>query len=167
VEEIGVITPESVQQTLALLQTLFDYVVVDSGHSLDDLTAAALNVSHAVFLVSGLTIPVMRNTRRFLDIIENLNYPYENIKIIINRYSKKADISLKDIEELLKQKVFWLIPNDFVVTIEAINSGEPISKMAPKSEIRKSLRRLALAITTEGKSDKKPSLFGRLFKSHA
>ncbi|HSF32998.1 MAG TPA: AAA family ATPase [Candidatus Tectomicrobia bacterium] len=167
VEEIGVITPESVQQTLALLQTLFDYVVVDSGHSLDDLTASALNMSQTVFLVSGLTIPVMRNTRRFLDIIESLDYPCENIKIVVNRYSKKATISLKDVEAALKQKVFWLIPNDFFVTIDAINKGEPISNMAPKSEVRKSLHKLAFAIMTEGNVDKKPSLFGRLFKSHA
>jgi pilus assembly protein CpaE len=167
VEEIGVITPESVQQTLALLQTLFDYVVVDSGHSLDDLTAAALNMSQTVFLVSGLTIPVMRNTRRFLDIIESLDYPYENIKIIVNRYSKKAAISVKDVEEALQQNVFWLIPNDFFVTIDAINKGEPISNMAPKSEVLKSLRKLAFAIMTEGKTDKKPSFLGKLFKSHA
>ena len=38
----GLVDRENVERTLELLQTQFDYIVLDSGHMLDDTTAAAL-----------------------------------------------------------------------------------------------------------------------------
>src|SRR6266511_3552663 len=92
VEEIGLLTPEAVEKTLELLQTMFDYVVIDSGDSLADTTLATLNISPTVFLVCTLTLPVLRNAKRLLDILSHLNYPTGHINIVVNRFEKRTEV---------------------------------------------------------------------------
>jgi len=124
IEDLGLLTPESVERTLELLQTQFDYIVLDSGHMLDDTTVAALRVAPTLLLVSTLTLPVMRATKRWLDIFSRLDVPADNIKLVVNRHkSKNREISLHDFEDTLKTKAFWLVPNDYLVTLKAINTG--------------------------------------------
>src|SRR2546428_4211844 len=163
VQEIGLLTPESVQRTLELLQASFDYVILDSGHILDDITITALGISSALFLVSALTLPAVRNTRRFFDILVDLGLPKEKIKIVVNRYtSKNREISLQDFEDTVKQKPFWLVPNDYPTTLRAINTGRPISAIARRAKITKSFTNMAGTFSIE---EKKSSLLSRLFRA--
>lgn len=166
IEEVGTLNAESAVKTLDLLKSTFDYVVVDSGHSLDDITIATLNMSSSVFVVTSLTLPVLRNTKRFLDIFSDLGQQANIIKVIVNRYqAKNVDVTLKDLENVLKQKPHWMIPNDYFTALGAINKGEPISSTAKRSDIAKSFARLAEAFQDkQEKEDGKRSFLGKLFK---
>jgi pilus assembly protein CpaE len=166
VEEIGLLTPEAVEKTLELLQVMFDYIVIDSGDSLADTTLATLNISPTVFLVGTLTLPVLRNTKRLLTILAHLNYPLDHINIIVNRYEKHTEVSVKDMEEVLGRKASWMIPNDYFTTMNAINKGQPLSTIAGRADVTKSFRKLAQALSTEEQTAKKTSFFSRLFKSN-
>jgi pilus assembly protein CpaE len=165
VEEIGSLTAESAEKTLALLQESFDYIIVDSGDSLADTTLAVLNMSPTLLLVSTLTVPALRSTKRLLDIFSHVGYPRENVEIIVNRFQKRTEVSLKDMEDLLGKEVFWKIPNDYFATMEAINKGKPLSTIARRAEITKSFHKLAIALSTD-KKEGSASFFGRLFRSN-
>jgi pilus assembly protein CpaE len=166
IEEIGVLTAESAVKTLDLLKSTFDYVVVDSGHSLDDITIATLNMSSSVFIVTSLTLPILRNTKRFLDIFSDLGHDANEIKVVVNRYhAKNVDVSLKDLENVLKQKPHWMIPNDYFTSLSAINKGEPISSISKRSEIAKSFAKLAESLQDKPEEvSGKRSFLGKLFK---
>lgn len=166
IEEIGVLTAESAVKTLELLRATFDYVVIDSGHSLDDITIATLNMSSSVFVVTSLTLPILRNTKRFLDIFGDLGHEANDIKVIVNRYqAKNVDVTLKDLENVLKQKPHWMIPNDYFTALGAINKGEPISSVSKRSDIAKSFAKLAETLQNpQDKEDGKKSFLGKLFK---
>jgi pilus assembly protein CpaE len=166
VEEIGMLTPEAVEKTLELLQTMFDYIVIDSGDSLADTTLATLNISPTVFLVGTLTLPVLRNTKRLLTILAHLNYPVDHINIIVNRYEKHTEVSVKDMEEVLGRKASWIIPNDYFTTMNAINKGQPLSTIAGRADVTKSFKKFAQALSTEEQTGEKTSFFSRLFKSN-
>jgi pilus assembly protein CpaE len=166
VEEIGLLTPEAVEKTLELLQTMFDYVVIDCGASLADTTLATLNISPTVFLVCTLTLPVLRNTKRLLDVLAHLSYPTENISVIVNRYEKHTEVSIKDMEEVLGRQASWLIPNDYLTTMNAINKGQPLHVIASRADVTKNFKKLAQTLTTEERQERKTSLFSRLFKSN-
>jgi pilus assembly protein CpaE len=165
VEEIGSLTAESAEKTLALLQESFDYIIVDSGDSLADTTLAVLNMSPTLLLVSTLTVPALRSTRRLFDIFSHVGYSRENVEIIINRFQKRTEVSLKDMEDLLGKEVFWKIPNDYFSTMEAINKGQPLSVTARRAEITKSFHKLA-AILSADEKEHYTSFFGRLFRSN-
>src|SRR5919109_886338 len=165
VDEIGLLTPDAVEKTLDLLQTMFDYVIIDSGDSLADTTLATLNMSPTVFLVCTLTLPVLRNTKRLLNILSHLHYPTEHISIVVNRYEKRTEVSPKDMEEALGRKASWLIPNDYFTTMNAINKGQPLSVIADRADVTKSFKKLAQALSIEEQAVEKTSFFSRLFKS--
>jgi pilus assembly protein CpaE len=166
VEDIGLLTPEAVERTLELLQTMFDYIIIDSGDSLADTTLATFNLSTTVFLVCTLTLPVLRNTKRLLNILTHLNYPTDHIKTIVNRYEKHTEVSVKDMEEVLGRTASWMIPNDYFTTMNAINKGQSLSAVASRADVTKSFKRFAQALMTEERKDHKGSFFSRLFKSH-
>jgi pilus assembly protein CpaE len=153
VEEMNELTLECVEQSLELLQSMFDYVILDSGHMLDEITMTTLNRSSALFLISTLTLPVVRNTKRLVTLLSNLNYPTESIKIIVNRYKSKHEISLRDFEESLKQKPFHTIPNDYITASNSINKGMALSGIRKRAKITKEINKLAINISKEKRKD--------------
>ena len=166
VEEIGLLTPEAAEKTLELLQTMFDYVVIDSGDSLADTTLATLNISPTVYLVCTLTVPVLRNTKRLLNILSHLRFPTDHINILVNRYEKHTEVSLTDMEVVLGRQASWMIPNDYITTMNAINKGQPLAAIFVRAEVTKNFSRLAQTFITDTQQVHKASLFSRLFRSN-
>ena len=141
---VNVATPGIIEKLLNEMQEVFDLIIVDGGQSLDDVSLKILEMSDKVLLVGILSLPCLTNIKKLLWTFRRLGYPPEkNTKIIINRYHKKSDISLKEAEESIDNKIFWLIPNDFSTTMSAINRGKTLSSIAPKEEITKNLKDLA------------------------
>jgi pilus assembly protein CpaE len=104
-------------------------------------------MSDNVLLISLLSIPCLSNTNSLLKSFVNSKCQEEElIKIIINRYLKKSEISLKDAEDAINRKIFWAIPNDYNTTMSAINQGKALCQFASKAPITKSLREMAGAL---------------------
>jgi len=139
-----VATPEIIEKLLNEMEEVFDFIIVDGGQSLDDVSLKILEMSDVVLLVAILSLPCLTNVKRLLWTFRRLGYPPEkNIKIIISRYHKKSTIPLREAEESIDNKIYWLIPNDFSTTMSAINRGKTLSSIAPKEEITKNLKDLA------------------------
>jgi pilus assembly protein CpaE len=152
-DDIGLLTPDVVTQTLTVLQGMFDYIVLDSGHGISEATLTALTMSQKLLLVTALTLPVLRNTKRFMELSTRLEYPPEQIKLVVNRYNaKNTDISLDDLKSTLDVGTYWTIPNEFSTTVDAINKGKPLNTAKKNSKINKSIYDLALDITELTKS---------------
>jgi pilus assembly protein CpaE len=163
VEEISELTLESLERSLELLQSLFDYVILDSGHLLDDIAMTTLNRPSTLLLVSTLMLPVVRHTKRLVTFLSELNFPAENLKIIINRYKSKHEISLRDFENSLQQKPFCLIPNDYATASNSINKGRTLSSIRKRAKITKSIKKIAMAFSER---KRKNSLLSYLLKKN-
>lgn len=150
-------TPEIMGHLLSLMQSMFDFVVIDGGQSLDETSLKILQMSDTVLLISILSLPCLSNTKKLLKSFHYLSYPSrERIKVIINRHLKNPEISVKDSETAIDEKIFWTIPNDYRRTLSAINQGKPLSQLASKAPISKSVRELACALSKrEEKQEKK------------
>ena len=162
---VNVATPEIIKKLLGLMQNVFDFIVIDGGQSLDDISLKILEVSDMVLLVAILSLPCLTNLKRLLWTFQKLGYPQEeNIKIIISRYHKKSVISLKEAEETLNRKIFWLIPNDYLTTMSAINQGKTLSMVAHGAEITNNLKELASGFLKKEERKKEKVGFWRSFK---
>jgi pilus assembly protein CpaE len=137
------ITRDHIAELFGTLTTLFDYVVVDVGRHLDDRTVEVLELSHAILLLSSLDLPTIRNVSRYLDIFDRLKLERERMHLIINRFHKKARISVSDIEAALCMEVFWKIPNDFRPMSLGIDGGTPAVIEMPRSKVARSFIGLA------------------------
>ena len=157
-EEAETVTPDGIKQTLNLMQGMFDYIVVDSNRSLDQNIMVALGLSENVFVITQLDLASLKNAKRFVDMCKNMGFDASRFRLIINRYDKNADISLDEAEEVLNQKVFWLIPSDYVTVVSSINQGKSFIHTADSSKVTKSFKEMALRI--QGKEPKTSRLWG-------
>ncbi len=160
----NVATPAIMERLLMVMRRMFDYVIIDGGQSLGDISLKIMELSDTVLLISVLSLPCLSNTNKLLRTFSDLGYPpEERIKIVISRYLKKSDISIKDAEISLEKKIFWTIPNDYQTTVAATNRGKALSQFAPREEITRNFRNLAAELGPESETKEKKawSLFGR------
>lgn len=163
---VNAATPYIMERLLRLMRKEFDYIVIDSGQHLDDVSLKVLELSDTILIVSVLSLPCLVIVKRLLESFKRLGYPPdENTKIIINRYHKNSIISLKEAEKGLGKRIFWAIPNDFQTTLSAINQGKPLSAVAPKAEITRNMRELASKLASRTGPEKmgKSGLLGLKF----
>jgi pilus assembly protein CpaE len=136
------------------MQEVFDFILIDAGQSIDETSLKIVKISDIVLLVAALSLPSLTNIKRLLWTFKKLEYPpIENIRVIINRYHKNSEISLKETEKSINKKIFWLVPNDYLTTMSAINRGRTLSSVAPGTEISKNF--IALADKFLEKGEKK------------
>lgn len=149
-------TPEIMEHLLSVMQRMFDFVVIDGGQSLDETSLRILEMSDMVLLVSVLSLPCLANTKKLLKSFHALGYlPDERVKVVINRHLKHPEVSLKDSEAAIDKKIFWTIPNDYRKSLSAINQGRPLSQLASKAPITKSVRELAYAVSEGNQKQQK------------
>jgi len=164
---VNVANPEIIEKLLGLMRNVFDYIVIDGGQALDDISMKILEMSDMVLLVAILSLPCLTNVKRLLWIFQKLGYPQqEDIKIVINRHHRKLTvITPKEAEESINQKIFWFIPNDYPTTMSAINQGKTLSTVAPGAEVSKNLRELASQfIEKEEKEKGKGGFWSEIFR---
>lgn len=142
--EMGVSTPEFIEKILSLMKLIFDFIVIDGGQSLDEVSLKILEMTDYLCVIAVLNLPCLTNVKRLLRTFETLGYPRdEQIRIVINRFHKKSLISLRDAEEALNRKISGLIDNDFPNTMSAINQGKTLEIIAPGADVTKNIKTLA------------------------
>jgi pilus assembly protein CpaE len=106
----------------------YDSIVIDGGRAVSNETVlAAAQVSQAVFLVVDQEFPSIRNAQRYITFLMRMGFNQEQIKVVVNRYTKKVSpntASLEQIQQTLNQSVFYGIPPSPAV-IASINKARP------------------------------------------
>jgi len=137
-------TPEIMEKLLTLMKETFDYLIIDGGLALDKPSLKAIEMSDQVFLISLLNLPCLSNTNKLARSLSNVGViPRDRVKIVINRFLKKSDISIKEAEESIRNKIYWHIPNDYKTTMSAINQGKALYDISPKAPITRNLMEMA------------------------
>jgi len=159
-------TPEIMAHLLMLMQRVFDFIIIDGGQPLDDISLKILELSDIALLVTVLTPPCILNTQKLLKTFRGLGFPLdENIKIVINRYLKKSNISLPEAEASFEKEIFWNIPNDYQTTVNAINEGQALAQFAPGEAITKNFKKFAEKLRAESeKAEPALSSYRRMMK---
>jgi pilus assembly protein CpaE len=157
-------------EMLQILRERFDYVILDLAHNLDATTIAALDQADNILLIFTLDLLAARSAQRALTIFDRLGYPRHKIKLVANRWAKKAGIETERVEKFLGEKIVCYISNDYPQVIDSINQGQPAVRLAPNSPIAGDLRKLAgiCGITLVGNDGgPRKGLFGSLFRRQA
>lgn len=170
-EQAEDITAEQISTLFEVLKQAFSYIVVDTSTNFDGKTITALDNSDLILLITIVNLPAIRNCQRCLDLFERLGYEKERTKIVINRYMENDEIKVDDVEDVLGQKVYWKIPNNYFTIMSSINKGIPVGVVNPESNVSHSYRELAAMLSDSiykqeiGKKVSKKSLFNfNLFK---
>jgi pilus assembly protein CpaE len=134
------LTSQIMDRILATMKETFDFIIVDAGQSLGSPAQKTIEMAERIFLVTLLNLPCLHNTNNLLKSLSNTGVvPINRVKLVANRYLKKAEITLAEAEESVKSEIFWTIPNDYKTTMSAINRGKSLSEIAPKAKITKKI----------------------------
>lgn len=165
-EMAELIGSKHVEALLPALRRQFDFVVVDTTSSLNDVTLAILDAADRILLVAGQTLPSLKNASRFYDVADGLNYNPQKITLIINAASNKASITIKDITEILKRPVVVTLPADAEAAEMAADRGQALV-IGPwqKRPLALTLGKMAQALADELKPKPQLILPGSVVKS--
>lgn len=140
------ITATQIETILSTLKKSFSYIVVDIGTNIDSKTISALNYSDLILLIAIVNLPAIRSTQRCMELFKHLGYSSEKIKLVLNRFMENDDIKASDIEEVVGQKVYWKIPNNYLTMMSAINKGVPVSEINSEANIAMNYKEFATRI---------------------
>jgi pilus assembly protein CpaE len=143
VDDAVSITPEQVQRIMELLRGIFSYVVVDCVGQLAGCNMAIFGSANLILFTTTLSLPALKNTKRYLSAMERKGFGSDRVKLVINRYLPKSDIQIKDAEKVLAMSVYQAIPNEYADVVNSINKGMPVVKLLPRSPISKAIQGLA------------------------
>lgn len=161
IEEADSIGHDEVKLALDLLRARFRYTVVDTARTITGATAAALEASRRILLVSDLSVPGVRSARRTVELLTRLAVPLENVELLVTE-AGAGPVSLQDAARAIGKQPFFVIPRDEGSAAEAMNHGAPLNGKPTKL----ALAMTELAAKVAGVSAAKPKpgqLFRRLF----
>jgi pilus assembly protein CpaE len=165
------ITPNigAMGKILTKLREFYRWVVVDLGVGLDGLHARVLKEADQILLVTEITLPNLQNTKILKALFREWDLDESKLKIVVNRYAKNYTLGLKDLEEILRKPIAFTFPSDYQPLIDAINQGEPLGEVAPRSKLWRRLKDLAFELIEQSKPEAeaqlaaRPGLLRRLF----
>ena len=164
-DETGMV-PElvaKVQKVLELMQTIFDFVVIDGGQLMGHISTYLIGISNSVLIVTIPSLPGIINVKKLINAFNDLGYPPESAIVVLNRYNQQSGISIDEVRKMIKKNIHWSIPNDYRNTMNAINTGIPLTKSALKTDITNKILELVAELSGEIiiKDKEKKSFFDR------
>jgi pilus assembly protein CpaE len=157
------VKPEHLDAILNLAVNQYDFIILDVGKNLDDLTIKALDRAHNIFLVVQTMLPYIRNAKRMMTVFRSLGYPQDKVELLVNRFWKNGEIGLEDLRASLGISRMRTVPNGYKEVAKAINEGVPLATVAKSSLVLKAIAELAQSLLPKP-DQAQGGLLGRLLK---
>ena len=138
--------PETVEHVLKVCKDAYDYCVIDAPRVPMNVAAALARSSAITYVVLQPQVKDVRICRRIVNsLVREYDIPMDQIALVMNRYRQRkgALLGLTEAKEAIGDIVIECVNNDYDSAVSAIDYGQPLSAIAPKSPLRKDLKRLA------------------------
>jgi len=147
-EQAEEIPPERFRTILGVLQTLYDYIVVDATVSAFDTMLATLDVADLAIILSTLDVVCIKDVSQIIDMLGRLRFPAHNIALVGNRFDERVSLNPKDAERTLGRAFAVVVPRDDRV-ISAGNHGQPLILTEPRAPFTLKIVALAKTVTAQ------------------
>jgi pilus assembly protein CpaE len=131
-----------VVRTMGMLRRMFEYIVVDTAPFLDEPVLSILERSDAVLLVVDMDLPSVKNAKLALDTLRLIKFPFDKIRLVLNRNNSKARLDVAELERSLGLKVEASVVSDKLVP-RSVNEGVPVVQLNPRSRVARDFRNVA------------------------
>jgi pilus assembly protein CpaE len=137
------VTTQGICQALTLARRLFSYAVVDLEDCFHEEQVMALRQASAVLLVTRLDFTSLRNVRRVLDHLADVDVPGTRVRLVANRHGQPNELPVPEAEAALGGKLSYFIPEDARTVNGANNTGIPAVLKSPSAKVSLALAQLA------------------------
>ncbi len=165
-EYADLVNEEALDKIIPYLLTGHEYVIADTGVGLQTNTLQILEKADQILLVTNLEMATLKNTKSMIETLDMLGMK-EKVKLIVNRATMDSVIQAADVPDILGVEEPIYIPNDFQISSQSMNIGIPFVINQGKTEIAKSIFKMAEQISTRREitliKPKGSSLMSKLF----
>lgn len=162
-EDAEDITPDAARELLASVAQEFDYVIVDTGAGLDDVTIAAIESASDLVFVSSTDVPSVRGIYKVVDILDRLQLAAPRRHLVLNRSDARVGLVMHDIEATTGMSAAVTLPSSRVVPI-AMNQGTALVESNARSPIARSFNSFAAALLGHGSAQPTTARIRRTFR---
>ncbi len=145
---------EGIGKIFTVLRGLYKHIVVDLGHLFDELFFRVFREADLVLMLTELNVPNFRNLKKLWPMLREWDPLRQKVKIVVNRNNKGNELGMRELEKILEEPPFAVLPSDYLPLMEAINQGVPLTKVGPRSKLNTGLKNLAQKVinTREGEN---------------
>jgi len=141
------INSEHIELILRVLQSAFDYVVIDMPARFSEPVNPAFQAADMLLLITTPEVATVRNIKASLVALNELNYPKAKVKVILNRMEPRGEIKPKDVETTLNHNLYSILPADYKLVNSSMNKGIPVMLLYPRAKISRAFQELARQVS--------------------
>jgi len=147
---LDIVNSDYVEKMLRILQTRYDFIIIDLPKALTDWSATVLTMAETYFTLLELDMRSAQNLMRYLRVLRGEELPGEKIQYILNRAPGFADLNGKSrvgrFSESLGIEINILLPDGGKSVTQAGDQGEPLADSSPKNALRKEIKKIAATL---------------------
>ena len=147
IDEHEEVKGDAVLRTLQICAESYQYCLIDCGLFLDEASLTTITVADLIFLVCTPDVISVRNAWRRLQLFERIGVEKERIRLIVNRWDKKAQLSDKDIESNLGLRIAARVADDAKTMTQATNEGRLVRDVSKRSPAARDYSNMVTLIT--------------------
>lgn len=153
---------DKVERIIALMASAFDYVVIDTPGTFNDMVATAIEQADQVLVVTTLDVVSVKDTWLAFEMLQSWGMPDERLKLLTNRTTPHSVVNEDDVAAALGRAALTAFPYDRAVGA-ASAVAQPVVLARPHSPFSKQLTQMArrLAGIEEPRSRGLSSVFSR------
>ncbi|KPL70158.1 hypothetical protein ADN00_19200 [Ornatilinea apprima] len=141
------VTPAIATRVLELLRGNFPYVVLDLPHDFRETTLAGLDAADEIIVLIAPELASVRAVVGALEVFDELGYGREKIRIVMNWTFERKGLARKDIENVMKHPIQYVVPFVPDGFVSAINLGIPPVLGEPETPVGALFEDFAFALS--------------------
>lgn len=148
-KHLSLLTSEFFTDMFAILQKHFQYIIIDTGSTIAPISVKAFEISSLVlFTITPDLLPIHRSSAS-IQTFEELAFPSDMIRLVINRYDEKGVIKKGIIEQKLKRKTLITLPEMIEEHTTSIQQANPLYTMDPRSLYSQGIEKTLQILTSK------------------
>jgi len=151
------ITPAIATKVLDLLRNNYPYIILDLPHDFRETTLAGLDAADEIIVLIAPELASVRAVVGALEVFDELGYDREKIRIVMNWVFERKGLARKDIENVMKHPIQYVIPFVPDGFVSAINLGVPPVISDPESPVGTLFEDFAFALSKQEDKESTPS----------
>ncbi len=164
-EQSEMINSSHLRAFIDLARKHYDYIILDTHSLFQDLTINAMDMADAIYLLMLPTMNHIKSMHQCLKVMENLKYPPEKIKLVLNRDGSQHARSREEIEGGMKRKVDFALKDSWPQIAALLDSQKTVFEQDSSSEYTANMVTIIEKLTgqtlaKEGKKGWLSGLFG-------
>jgi len=123
------IAPDQIPPILDFARRSYSVIGADLSDTLDERTLVVLREANRIFLVTTPDLPSLRLARLKAIFLRNMEWE-DKTRLLVNRTTKRMELSLEEIETTVGLQVFASFPCNYHDVAQSIRKGESSPKLA-------------------------------------